>query len=248
MLRRARHHIGDVEREINAFSHDKPWAIVSEKDADGAVNVCKVKFTKRLSEDLPNIVFDGVNNLRSVLDQTAFAIAVRYTKTANPKSAKFPFGPTKSDMLNNLAGGGKDLPPEIRALFRSFNPYKGGNNALWAMNELCNAPKHKLLYPIGLAGGVTTMRPNGLVISGSTPIELHPPRWDREKYELVIARMGAEAQFTGDFDATFTVAFDDVDEVIRGQHPVAVLGIMTREVEQVLNLSEVACKCIGLIK
>jgi len=80
MLRWGRHRIADLEREVISFSHEKPWAIISEVDSDGVTDVFKVKFTKRLSEDIPHIVFDAVNNLRPVLDQTAFAVAVRHTE------------------------------------------------------------------------------------------------------------------------------------------------------------------------
>jgi hypothetical protein len=92
------------------------------------------------------------------------------------------------------------------------------------------------------------MRPHGLVISGSgRPFEIHAPKWDREKYELVFARMASDANFTGDFEVTFRVAFDGVDEVLRGHDPVVVLKVMAREVEEVISLSETMSKAIGLI-
>lgn len=250
MLRHGERHIADLEARINAFTQDKPWAIVREKDDSGLNNFFKVKFTRQLSDDLPHIIFDSANNLRSALDQTAFAVAVRHTSNPKPKSAKFPVGPTEADMLINEKGGCKDLPPEVRALFRSFKAYKGGNNALWALNELCNAPKHQLLYPLQIAGGTTEMKPRSMVVSPREGqiFELHAPRWDREKYELVFARMPTDVEFCGDFNVTFTVALDDVDEVIRNQHPVAVLGAMAREVAEVINLTETACKAVGLIR
>jgi len=248
MLRWSKQHIDKLEREIISFSHEKPWSIVSERGADGTTDVFKVVFNRQLSDDLPHIVFDAANNMRTVLDQTAFAVAVQYTGNKSPKSAKFPFGPTETDMLNNERGGCKDLPQEVRSLFKSFKPYKGGNNALWALNELANTSKHKMLYPIGLGGGVTTFRPNGLMVLPGVPLEIQPPQWNREKHELIFARIGADAQFRGDFDVTFTVAFDEVDEVIRGQNPVVVLGVMVREVQEVLDLTEVMCRAVGLVK
>jgi len=148
MLRRAKYHINDLNTQISAFMHDKPWSHVIEKDVDGITDLHKVKFNKRLSDDLPGIVFDAANNLRPVLDQMAFAIAVVHTGKINPTSAKFPFGPTESKMLNNANGGCKDLPPVIQALFEGFRPYKRGNDALWALNELANTPKHKILIPL----------------------------------------------------------------------------------------------------
>lgn len=50
------------------------------------------------------------------------------------------------------------------------------------------------------------------------------------------------------FNVAFTVAFDDVDEVIRGQNPVGVLRTMTGEVERILVATERECRRIGLIQ
>jgi len=243
MFRRAKHHISDLSTQIDAFTHDKPWSHVVEKNVDGITDH-KVKFNKRLSDDLPSIAFDAANNLRSVLDQMAFAIAVNHTGINNPKSAKFPFGPTKPDMINNAKGACKDLPPIIQVLFESFCPYKGGNNALWALNELANTPKHKMIVPLAIGGGITTVTPKGLV-TGS--ITILPPQWDREKNEIVFLSAGHGSQISYDANVSYTVALDDIDEIIRGQHPVAVLNAMASEVERVLMTTEAECRRIGLI-
>jgi hypothetical protein len=241
MLSRAKHHLADLETQIKAFSEKKPWTPVVEKD--GTDDVLKVKFSERLSEDIPNIVFDCANNLRTVLDQAAFAIGRKHTGLDNPKSAKFPFGPTEDDMRNNLAGGCKDLPPEISGLFAAFKPYKGGNNALWAMNELCNVPKHKMLYPISIGGGVGVggnAIVNTMLLGGG---------WNSEKDELIYARIpagGVQGQLN--FNLTFSVAFDQVDEVIRGQNPIKALRAMTGEVERVLVVTERECRRIAAAK
>jgi len=219
MLNRAKRHLADLEAQINAFVRDKPWTVVIEKEPDGVTNSFKVKFTKRLAEDLPNVVFDCANNLRSGLDQIAFAIGVKHTGVSNPKSAKFPFGPTEADMLNNKKGGCKDLPTEIADFFAAFKPYKGGNNTLWALNELCNAPKHKMIYPLSLGSGTVGLGGNFAVAGG---LRLIPPArgWNSEKNEIIFATFpDGGTQGNPNFNIAFTVAFDEVDEVIRGQNP-----------------------------
>ena len=243
MLGHAKRHLSTLEKRINAFTQDKPWSTVIEKDIDGTTNLIKIKFTERLSEELPHIIFDCANNLRSVLDQVAFAIG-RKKIGADPKSAKFPFGPTEADMLNNLAGGGKDLPAEIRDLFASFKPYKRGNNTLWALNELCNAPKHKMIYPVTIGGGIG-IGGNFTIGAGGLHINI---RWDSEKNEVIYGSFPDGAfQGNANFQLTFAVALDEVDEVIRGQHPVQVLRTMTGEVERVLMTTERECSRIGLL-
>jgi hypothetical protein len=73
--------------------------------------------------------------------------------------------------------------------------------------------------------------------------------WDYEKNEITLARIADPSMIQGhlNFNGTFTVALDDVDEVIRGQHPVKVLRAMTGQVECVLMATEKECRRIGLI-
>jgi len=245
MLGQAKRHLSNLETEVSRFSKIGAWTPVAEKDINGAGEILKIAFSDRFADQFPHIVFDCANNLRPVLDQTAFAIARTHTGLSNPRSAKFPFGPTESDMRNNLAGGCKDLPPEIRDLFAAFKPYKGGNNALWAMNELCNAPKHKLLYPIAVGSSVGL---GGNFTIGSPGMTIHP-RWDSENHQMIIASVPDPSQIKGQpqFNVAFTIAFDDVDEVIRGQNPITVLRAMTGEVERVLLATERECRRIGLV-
>jgi hypothetical protein len=246
MLSRAKRHYSDVEKHIKSFIRGKPWAMVIEKDVDGVTNVLKVKFSDRLGDDLPNIIFDCANNLRSVLDQTAYAIARKHTGLNAPKSAKFPFGRTEEDLLNNLAGRCKDLPPEIRDFFAAFKPYKRGNNALWGVNELCNAPKHKMIYPVVI--GDASLGFGGHFAIGEA-LTFLPRIWNSEKNEIPIASFPDGAiQGSPYFNVTSSIVFDDVDEVIRGQNPIDVLRAMTGEVERILVATERECRRIKLIE
>jgi hypothetical protein len=243
LLRRANHHIDDLERQVRAFGDDNEWTYVTEKDTDGVTNIHKLKFAKTLFEHMPNTVFDAANNGRSVLDQTAYIVA-QQAGTENPKSAKFPFGPTEADMINNARGGCKDVPSEIVSLFISFKPYKGGNNAIWGLNELANTPKHKLLYPITMGSGLSVR--NVVLQNVLNPMTLRPT-WDREKYELILLRVPPGTQVQYNVDLKLAIALDDVDEVLRGQRPVGLLRTMTAEVERVLMATEAECRRIGLI-
>jgi len=243
MLRRAKKQIADLDTQIKAFTKDEPWSHVVEKDADGVTDLHKVKFSARLSGDLPHIVFEAANNLRAVLDQLGYVVA-QIAGNSDPKSCKFPVGPTEVDMRNNSKGGCKDLPAEIRSLFEGFKPYKGGNNALWALNELANAPKHKTLYPVALGGGGMFVR--NLKASGGFAIP--NPRYDSANNEIVFLRTGPDTKVSYDVAVAFSVALDDIADVVKGQHPVAALNAMASEIERILMATEAECRRIGLLK
>jgi hypothetical protein len=195
-----------------------------------------------LVDDLSNIVFDAANNARSALDQVAYTTA-QLRGVSQPKSAKFPFGPTKEYMCNNARGGCKDVPPEIVTLFKSFKPYKEGNNALWGLNELANTPKHKLLVPVSIGNASFFKTLTLRNVFPPTPIK---PVLNREKKELIIIKVHPATDVEYNLNFRLTIALDQVDDVLRSQHPVALLRTMAGEVQRVLMATKAECRRIGL--
>ena len=133
-LARAQHHTHDFSRIVQEFVQGKPWAYFVDKHTQPGQDLHKVQFTSDLPDMLPCVLFDATNNLRAVLDQAGYASAVAANSPPR-KAVKFPFGRTVDDCRNNIAGGCKDLPPEICAIFEAAKSYKGGNNTLWAVRR-----------------------------------------------------------------------------------------------------------------
>jgi hypothetical protein len=238
VLRRAQHHIADLKAQIDAFPNKKPWTHVVEKDVDGVTNLVKIRFDKTTMEDLATIVFDAANNLRSVLDQAGFASA-RLIGHIGPKSAKFPFGPTEQDMVNNAKGGCKDLPPDIRDLFMAFKPYKAGNLTLWALNELANGPKHRTLRPAAIRGKRLKFSSTGVGSHG-----FGVPFWDGTNGDLILGGFAEGATIKYDLNIVYTVAIDHADEALCGQDPVQVLKACESWVSGVLETTIEMCRKI----
>jgi hypothetical protein len=192
-------------------------------------------------------VFDAAANLRAVLDQTGYATAVLGGKN-RPKNSLFPIADDEPG-LKVLIGRkrSKDLPPEILDLFCGFKPYKGGNDAIWALNKLANSKKHVSLVPVQLgaawAGGKMTLRDPGEPRTARVALE-----WDRDKNELAMVRGPLDLEIRLNATLAFSILFDPAHEVIGGQHPVAALRTMAREVERILMATEAECRRIGLIR
>jgi hypothetical protein len=243
LITRAKHQIADLRDKINAFSDSHTWTRLVEKDVDGVTDIHKIRMPPNPSAEWTHIVFEATNNLRSALDQIAFNVAILDGKP-NAKAAKFPFGPTEADMLNNLVGGCKDLPSEIQGLFRGFGPYKGGNNALWALNEIVNTKKHKLLIPVAM----TSMRVQVPAIIRGDPFTIETFNIDGAKNEITFLKVAPGGQHLKyEVNITPVIAIDHSEQIIRGQHPIALLDAMTSEVERVGMATEVECRRIGLI-
>jgi hypothetical protein len=143
----AKGHIDDFHTKVAEIASDKHWTYIVEINLDGRTEAHKIKLNRELFGDLACIAFDATNNLRSVLDQLAFQIARLHTGGDSPRSAAFPFASDAAKLANKIKGACKDLPPEIKTLFEAFQPYKTGDKALWAINEIANSTKHFALIP-----------------------------------------------------------------------------------------------------
>jgi hypothetical protein len=108
-LDRAHHHIGDLKKQIDNFVHDKPWAYVIENDPVTRHQRHKIRFARWLPPIFPCIVFDAVNNLRAVLDQSGYASAIASGKS-NPKRTNFPFCDDPSGLDDNIS---RELRPKV---------------------------------------------------------------------------------------------------------------------------------------
>jgi hypothetical protein len=141
-LERADHHIRDFADAVDGFTAKQSWTYFVDQTSSPGRDLHKIRFHP-LPKILPCILFDAANNLRAVLDQIGYASAVS-AQSPSLKNIKFPFGPSAADFKNNVAGRCKDVPDEIRAIFEASNAYPGGNDTLWAINEIANTNKHLL--------------------------------------------------------------------------------------------------------
>ncbi|MCK1638939.1 hypothetical protein IVA95_15340 [Bradyrhizobium sp. 157] len=267
-IQRAKHHIDDLERHVIAFTASNTWTHVVDLDADGFHHLHKIRWSRSLPDDLPSILFDAVNNLRSALDQCGYACAMA-AKNKSTKHIKFPFAKDETHFLRALPGCCKDLPAEIIALFRSYNAYKGGNDVLWALNELCNTKKHFSLVPMTagrailriiptaehplaskarptaehLAKGVSPAGFYGLVGGNVSPRD---PRWDASRNELLLLRTDPKKHVNHDANVSPTVSIEGID-FLRHKPAVGVLKQMLNAVAAVGEATESECRRLGLI-
>jgi hypothetical protein len=239
---RAKEHLADFERKVWEFRQLKPYGTIIEADSKRPGHqIHKVKMTQPLPESLCNIVGDIVGNLRGALDTAAYGIAVAAGKT-NPKNTAFPFAGSVTQMANSL-GRSKDLPKEIQSLFCGFQPYPGGNDILWALNEMCNADKHKILIPMGTA---IVCRTAGANVTGFFSMP-DPHVWDAEKNEMVLITLGPGAKFDYQFHFEFFIAFHEIP-VVEGQNALIVIEALFRMVNSILTALEAESRRLGIVK
>ncbi|HWZ31705.1 MAG TPA: hypothetical protein VNX18_10250 [Bryobacteraceae bacterium] len=241
-LARAEEHIRDLEGKINAFAWSNAYEKVIEPHPDKPDHlVHKIKLTKEIPESIVDVTADAVQNLRNALDNAGYAVAIA-AGAVNPLNTAFPFAPSV-DKLANVLGRSKDIPEQIQSLFCGFQPYPGGNDLLWSLNEICVSDKHKMLIPVGT--GVVRA---GADVRGTGFFCMPNPHfWDRTKNEMELITLGPNAEFNYNFDFRLFVAFNDI-KIVDGKPVLAVLYEIDSIVERILVAIEAEARRIKIFK
>jgi hypothetical protein len=242
-IRWAKEDIAHFHKSACAFFGGNPYIRTVEMDDDGIYELHKLKLAKPFPDAFVHRAIKTIEGLRSALDLTAYAVADKSGPGA-ADAVHFPFCKTAADMKSRINGTCKNLPDEIKALFASFKPYKGGDDLLWALNELCNASKHRLIVPVGLSAG--TMLRRATMASGSVGGYIPIPRWDSGKEEIVFGATSPGAKFDYDIEMLFGITFGDV-EIVKGQPVEVVLHRLLGKVSGIVDVTEAECRRIGLI-
>lgn len=242
-LARAKEHIRNLEEQFRLFHDEHPYRRVFHPDHERNLVVIAIALTKKIPETFDNIAFDAVSNLRAALDQAVYAVALASGHSIS--HAAFPFGGTIEDSERALSRKAKYLPQEILALLRTFQAYKGGNDLLCTLNDICNRNKHAILTAVGMTG----VRTRGSFNSSAGGFMSVPenPVWDSVKNEIVIATVGPDTHFDYDVDFGFAITFAEV-QAVKGEEAIALLNKMAGIVEGVVLAIEAEFRRLGFVK
>jgi hypothetical protein len=238
-LKRGKEHTRRLEKRIQTFLKKKPYERIEDVDSEG-VATHALKFTRDFPDSWADAAVEALEALRSALDQTGYAAAI-LGGAVEPKSAYFPIADTVADLDSVVKGRCRDLPTQIRTLFRNFDAYERGNYALWALNKLCGANKHRLLMPIGALSPGMKMA-GGVLRDG----EIFGPNWNREKNQIEFARVRPGGEFKYNAQITFFVGFEEFNSVKAGP-AVGILDHVAGEVHKIISATETKCREIGLM-
>jgi hypothetical protein len=151
-IARARKQIDEATAEWQAFSKTGPYRIVLEHDPDD--NTRDWMIAERCKEPpaiLSVIIGEAVYSLRTTLDQIVSAVAVR-SGAVNVSDVAFPFAGSFDQFVADSDQKMRKLPTDAVELIRRLQPYRGGDDLLWAINRLNNIDKHRNLINVSAAG------------------------------------------------------------------------------------------------
>jgi len=242
-VRWAQQDIVNFKKLTLSFFSSQVYERLAEVDADDSHIIDKIRFKRRLHPDFTKLAVSALENLRAALDHGACAVVPR-GKRGN---VYFPFGRTRRELEDNIKSKSKNVPDEIKVLFRGFKPYRRGNPPLWALNKFCNTHKHRTIVRPGVhiknaefVGFTKGSGPNAIFRYSS-------PVWNRRKNEVIISRSPRQATSHHDIDISIGVAFGNVP-VFSGRLVLAVLRYLARQVEIILWRMESEARKIGIVK
>lgn len=240
-IARAKKHIADLERETGLFFAEPPYSVVIDPDPDEPKReVHKLRFNRSLPDSIADLTVDAVQNLRSALDNVGYGLAVS-AGGVNPRHTAFPFAGSAAEFENNMKGRCKDIPEEIHPLFRAYQPYRGGNDFLWALNEVSVTDKHKLLT-IALGSLLGNMVGEGALVR--MPIN---PIWDSLKQEIQLATCFAGSAVKYHAEFALFVVFDEI-AIVGGEPILKVLHYFVDIAEDILSRIEAEARRLGIVR
>ncbi len=238
----AKNHLANLKREQSAFIKTTKCEIFTELHPERAKHtICKMRLTQQVvPPGVAEMVGDVVDNLRSALDHAVYGIAVA-SGHPEAREAYFPFSRSASQFEANLKGRCRDVPKEIYPLLRNFEPYKGGSDALYALNAVCIANKHKLVIPC--ASATFSAGVNAQAI-GYMEIPYHHT-WDSKKNEMILCTLGPQTEkFNGKFGFAVHIAFGKID-IVGGKPIGPILEQFVDMVETILTEIEAETRRLG---
>lgn len=144
-IERAKKHVSDLQPVIDAFRKSNPYKIDAQHDPQTRRLIYRIVSMEPVPDDIPIIVGDAVQCLRSALDHLAYQLWLIGSLAGNGRRVQFPIFSAqkqKTDFPAEIQGMGQ---PVVDA-FDALQPYKGGKgNQFWVLSELNNADKHRLL-------------------------------------------------------------------------------------------------------
>lgn len=242
-LQWAKEGFDDLERCARIYFRRTTCSHFVELDSDGLHEHHKLRFGRPVPSALTKHTVRVIEDLRAALDLTAVGVA----RLANlpVDQVHFPFCKTAGDFKARIGRCCKGFPDEITRLFGSFEPYGSRDNLLFAINELCNASKHRLVVPV--ASAVDGNLPHIESIGGTQPILINGGGlFDREKNEITYATTERGLQWKYHAEFVLGIAFGDV-EPLKGYAALPNLNGMIRAVATIVDETEAESRRLGLL-
>jgi hypothetical protein len=239
----ANKNILDLKDKVEVFFKENPYEKFVEPDSNKpGWFVAKARLKKPLPDYFSETVADILDDMRSALDQTLYAIAA-LDGDVRPGKVYFPFSSDETTFLNTLNGRCPGRLKALHPLLIRLKPYKGGNETLWSLNTL-RGTQHAFLVPAFSVGYVheAVWELGG----GNVTLPAYPV-WDSTKNEIELFTIGPQSRFKGNFKLAVHITFGEV-EGVAGKDVGYTLETFLELVKMIVNEIEAESTRLGILK
>ena len=240
-IKRAQAKFEYLKSIINRYISSNPCSLRIEHYGD--ISHIVARREKDVPEEIGFEVVEAVGHLRSALDKLAVALVDKNGRGTS--GVGFPFGAIdngKPIIIPNprTAHIEKKFTPDQWKLIVAQRPYPGGNETLWAINQIANSDKHGLEL-VGVKPRDSSIRGLGVAGThfGAEVLIANPPQqetwpydYEREKVLVFIKRgvgnLGIEAQPPSE------IIFDEIAPVT-GMNVLTTLNQQIRITESIVK-------------
>jgi len=151
-IKRAKEHVGDLDRQLGVFFESEPYKVTSKHDPKTRKLIYYVASVEPTPDCLPLVAGDVIQNLISALDHLAYQIVCSDTGDNPPRPHKiyFPIAPRADEYEAVKRRKMQGARQESFDALDLIEPYEGGKGAeLWRLSSLNNIEKHRLLLTVG---------------------------------------------------------------------------------------------------
>jgi hypothetical protein len=150
-IQRAKNHINDLNRRIEAFLSEKPFTLFVHHQPKAGQAAARIKTEKPIPDEFGLIVGDAVHNLRSALDLTIYAMTSAKVSEQKLHKIEFPFPWKGAEGLDRAIDEGqvRFAGEKVVETVHNLKPYATGNRDLWGIRTLDNSDKHRLILLVG---------------------------------------------------------------------------------------------------
>jgi hypothetical protein len=136
-LDRARKQIDELNFDLAAFLKTEFFRASVEQHPKTRRNTVETVFIRNVPKAISCVIGDAIHNARVALDMVA-AQMVREKIGYCPRHVRFPFHESKPELLAACARGELDKlgPKTLAVIADQIRPYRGGDDALYALHDL----------------------------------------------------------------------------------------------------------------
>jgi hypothetical protein len=170
-IERAEKHINDLRKRAIAFAPDA-YTLSVQFNGETGEEFIEIEVADNLPGDFPLIIGDTLHNLTGALDFSVNDVVISRVRKWDSHT-RFPFRDARDKVETAINGAliKQASPAVANFIIHDVKPYKGGNDALWALHNLNILDKHRLLLPlmqVSAVNGIRAEDENGKVVFDGT--------------------------------------------------------------------------------